>query len=298
VYAVILNWNSYQETLALVEQLKLVDYPHLAVIVVDNHSTLDNSAEHLQAAVAEQGFELICNDTNLGYAGGNNTGINAALERGADYVWILNPDIRVENNALEKMLETASSSQEIAATGSRICFRTDMDLIFTDGGMVFPEKGYLVKHLHNKMRLPLKDDQAVYAVDYANGSSMLLNAKALQAIGTFREDFFLYFEEAEWCLRAKKAGWQICTDARAVVYHSPSTKGANYHFYMTRNRIWLARLDKNKQNYRATVALEKDKILTFFKKDIIGSLKFRLKVGWAKLRGLYSGILGKLSDQP
>lgn len=292
---IILNWNSWQETLSLVKELKDITYQNLRILVLDNHSTMDNSAFYLEEAADKIGFELTLNKANLGYAGGNNVGIRFALNYCADYIWILNPDIRVESNALEKMVETMTSSDNIAATGSRICYRKDQNLIYTDGGNLSPEEGYQVTHLHHKMRLPILEDKEIYEVDYANGSSILLNSEAVKVVGNFREDFFLYFEEAEWCLRAKTQGWQILTDTRAKVYHSPSVKGPNYHFYMTRNKIWLSKLDKNRKNYRSTLYLEAGKTLIYLKKNILGTLLFRIHVLWARIRGLIMGITGKVN---
>jgi GT2 family glycosyltransferase len=296
VYAIILNWNSFEETIALSKQLIEADYQNLRILVVDNHSTRDNSAIYLQEAASSLGFKLICNNSNLGYAGGNNIGINKALDDQSDFIWILNPDIRVESDTLKKMIETAMSSDKIAGIGSRICFRTDKNLIYSDGGILTPEEGYKVTHLHNKMRLPIKGELELQKVDYINGSSILLNAKAVHSIGKFREDFFLYFEEAEWCLRAKNAGWIMVTDTRAIVYHSPSSKGPAYHYYMTRNRIWLSKIDGNKRNYRATVAYEKDKIFTYVKDNILGTLIFRIRVCWAKINGLIRGVFSNVKQ--
>ncbi|MEK6477773.1 glycosyltransferase family 2 protein [Catalinimonas sp. 4WD22] len=287
VYAVILNWNSYKETLELVEQLKSITYTNLRILVVDNHSTKDGSAEHLNNT-APDSFELICNHDNLGYAGGNNVGINASIDRGANFVWILNPDIRINENMLNFMVSTITSSDNIAAVGSRICFRNDPQLIYTDGGIVYPERGYQVMHLHNQQRLPLREEQEIYEVDYANGSSMLLNVKTVKALGTLREEFFLYFEEAEWCLRAKKHNWRILVNTRAVAYHSPSQKGVNYHYYMSRNRIWLAKLmGKHK---RAALKLELQRTTTYFRRMILGTILHRSKILFAKFRGITHGL--------
>lgn len=291
VYAVVLNWNSYKETLELVEQLKSAAYTNLSILVVDNYSTKDKSAEQLKA-VAPNSFELICNSANFGYAGGNNVGINASIDRGADYVWILNPDIRVNENMLNFMISTITSSDNIAAVGSRICFRNDPQLIYTDGAKVYPELGYQVSHLHNKQRLPLPENQDIYEVDYANGSSILLNTKAVKALGTLREEFFLYFEEAEWCLRAKKHSWQILVDSRAVAYHSASQKGVNYHYYMSRNRIWLAKvMGKHKS---AALKLELHRTNTYLKKMVLGTLLHRSRILFAKLRGIIHGLFGTI----
>jgi GT2 family glycosyltransferase len=79
---------------------------------------------------------LILNGKNLGYAGGNNIGIKKALKDDADFIWLLNPGIRVEKEALPRLLETILSDKSIAAVGPRICSRLNENEIFSDGGVV------------------------------------------------------------------------------------------------------------------------------------------------------------------
>ena len=221
----------------------------------------------------------------------DNIGIKFSITKGADFIWLLNPDIRIEKDALKFMIETILESDNIAAVGSRICFRNDKTLIYTDGGYINPESGYKVKHLHSRERLPLQINQKIFEIDYANGSSMLMSVKALNEIGLLREDFFLYFEETEWSLRAKKKGWKVLSDIRAIAYHSPSHKGPNYHYYMTRNRIWLAKINRDQNYYLKTLNYELKRIYHYLKESILRTLYVRTKVFFAKVFGLIHGVI-------
>jgi GT2 family glycosyltransferase len=130
----------------------------------------------------------------------------------------------------------------IGAIGPRICYQDDPNTIYSDGGFIFPEKGFLVVHKNHNRNLHYTSEKKTSEVDYVNGSAILIRLKTLRDIGKFREDFFLYYEEAEWCLRAKKHGWHIVNNSDAVVYHKSSNKGFRYHYFMARNRIFLAKV--------------------------------------------------------
>lgn len=288
VYAVILNWNSFNETIELINQLEKIQYDNLKILVVDNFSQKDDSRKLLKQYLKST-VELFLNDKNTGYAGGNNIGIKAALERNANFVWILNPDIRVEPDCLQHMIRTALSDSKIAAVGSRICYRMDKEFIFSDGGMVDLQQGLRTYHLHSRKRVHEVEQQEIYDVDYANGSSLLLRKEALEKQGYFKDKFFLYFEETEWCLRAKQDGWRIVNSGYARAYHSPSSKGAVYHYYMTRNRIWLSKIYAEKAYLRATILYEISNLASFTKQAGKFSI-IRIRVICAKCKGLLAGI--------
>jgi hypothetical protein len=239
VSVLILNWNSASDTIQLLDLMREQSYRDFHTIVIDNHST-DNSIERI--APYEGRITLIRNAKNLGYAGGNNIGIDIATHEHADYIWILNPDIRPAPETLSLLIETMEHDTSIAAVGPRICYRDDPETVYSDGCLVHPDKGYLVIHKNTGKKIHELHEPRMSLVDYANGSAILIRTRALEEIGTFREDFFLYYEETEWCLRAKRHGWNIATDHGATVYHQPSRKGCKYHFFMARNRILLAKV--------------------------------------------------------
>ena len=121
VFAIVLNWNGLEDTLRCVESLGRTSYQPLTVLVVDNGSRV-SPRERLTAAGAA--VELIENPRNLGYAGGNNVGIRIALERGADFVWILNNDALVEPETLSRLIDTASDIRPRPPWGARCCAPT------------------------------------------------------------------------------------------------------------------------------------------------------------------------------
>jgi len=107
VVIIVLNWNGWRDTIECLESLQRLTYPNYQVIVVDNGST-DDSVGRIRRAYPN--VVLIETDENLGYAGGNNVGINYALKHGTEYVLILNNEVKIEPNVLTVMIEVAKQS--------------------------------------------------------------------------------------------------------------------------------------------------------------------------------------------
>ncbi len=283
VFILILNWNSYDETINLLTILQKQTYTDFKTIVIDNNST-DRSIEKLKP-YTESSILLIQNKKNLGYAGGNNIGIDIAINEQADYVWILNPDIRPEPETLSILIESIDRSSSFAAIGPRICYRDKPDTIYSDGALIIPERGFLVIHKNNNQKIKPVSDNKIKQVDYVNGSAILMRVKTLREIGKFREDFFLYYDETEWCLRAKRRGWQIANNSKATVYHKSSPKGFLYHYFMARNRILLAKVLRE---YRyAALKVEIYHLRKFIKKPFHKNLLYF----FARLKGISCGLV-------
>ena len=103
VFIVVLNWNGLADTLECVRSLDAIEYQNRTVVVVDNGSA---NAEADQLEAARPGLIVLRSRENLGYAGGNNLGIRLALERGADYVWLLNNDTIVNPGCVTELVAT------------------------------------------------------------------------------------------------------------------------------------------------------------------------------------------------
>src|SRR5690606_10998851 len=118
VCIVMLNWRCVEDTLRCLESLRNLRYPAYRVMVVDNGSG-DDSVVRIAEQFPE--VDLVETGANLGFSGGCNVGIRRALEQGADYIWLLNSDTRVDPNALTAMVELAETSPRLGAVGSVIC---------------------------------------------------------------------------------------------------------------------------------------------------------------------------------
>lgn len=259
IFVIILCYNSADETLELYHQVKRF-YVGINVIVVDNNSLIIEK-EKLQKRLTED--MLILNPVNLGYAGGNNIGINKSIELGAKYIWLLNPDIRLNKDTLSILIETMERDKNIAAIGPRICYRDEKDRIYSDGGVIIKEKGFFTTHINYNYKLT---NNKINEVDYVNGSVFLINVTALKEIGLMLKGFFLYFEETEWCLRAKDMKYKLLVNTRARAYHKSSPKGNQYAYFMSRNRILLSKL--RGEYYIKTLKIVGITLVNQLKKDI------------------------------
>jgi GT2 family glycosyltransferase len=243
VVAVVLDWNGLEDTLRCVESLRHTTHRPLTILVVDNGSRV-SPRERLQAAGAA--VELIENPRNLGYAGGNNVGIRVALERDADFVWILNNDALVEPETLSRLLETAIRHPSAAAVGGKV-LRTDRPAtIWVAWGRVT-----WLQSLIALVGEDAPDDgrfDGEHVVPWIPGCSILLRSAALRSIGAFDEEFFAYHEDVEWAARAHAAGWQLWYNGAARTFHAVhgSSGGAGHYggfrkYLSARNSVLYAK---------------------------------------------------------
>ena len=195
----------------------------MTLIVVDNGST-DNSVAHIHAAFP--GVLILENEKNLGFAGGNNTGIRHALAHGADYVWLLNNDTKPDPHALSELVAKALTDTKIGAVAS-ICYYADAP------STVQAWAGARVNLWTGSARLSIKPrrDEWFHAL---NGTSFLLSRAAIESVGLLDESFFLYWEDTEFCLRLRKKGWRIAAAPDSRVLHKVGASTG-------RNRLLLDR---------------------------------------------------------
>jgi GT2 family glycosyltransferase len=240
VTIVILNWNGLDDTRACLESLRSVKYPNLRIIVVDNGSENDEASK-LESEYSGL-IELIRNETNLGFAGGANTGIRAALAAGADYVLLLNNDVTVAPDSIGAMVEAAGRYRRPAALSPRAYFHEPRDVIYSTGGMVNLWTG-VARQVGRGERDGGQYEQAARR-DYADGLCMLIPAWALETVGLLDEDYFAYWEETDWCVRARKKGLRCYYVPAAKVWHKAersrrASDAFNYHY--RRNALMFVR---------------------------------------------------------
>lgn len=290
IYIVILNYNSATETVSLFQELKKQSFTDFTVIVVDNDSKTEDRAI-LKKFIPKSNLHLLVK--NKGYAAGNKIGVLKALADEVPYVLFLNPDIRLEDTCIEILVSTIKQNDNLAAVGPRICYRNKPHIVYSDGGLIDKEKGMYTHHLHyNQFTENLNISSNLHFVDYVNGSVFLVRTSVFKEIGYMREDFFLYFEETEWCIRASDNGYGLATNVEAIAYHLTSTKGTIYHYYMTRNRLLLAKLYP--QYYQHTKAIVWKPLFKKLKKCLktfsMPNHQFR-----AQLKGYFVGRLKHVS---
>lgn len=300
VFIILLNWNGWKDTIECLKSLKRIDYPNYQIVLVDNGST-DESVFQLKNFCSEHNEDLIFleNQNNLGFAEGNNVGIKHALENQADYVLLLNNDTTVELDFLTQLIKAAESDRKIGMLGPKINFYNHKDRIWFLGGKInrLLNKG---THLYYDQVDSVENlPNELFEVDYFTGCALLIKKEVIEKIGLMWDGYFLYYEDTDWNLKAKKNGWKVIVAPKAKIYHkvSRSTKpgSSSYVYYHTRNGLYLAKRNGSFL-IRFCVYLNSVWILI---KQIIKFIFIPKKRIWAKavMKGMgdfYLGRTGKL----
>jgi len=242
VVIILLNWNGWRDTVACVESCRRLTYPNFRLVIVDNGSS-DGSGAILRERCPDA--ELIQAGDNLGFAGGNNIGIRRALEQGAEYVWLLNNDTVVDAEALSALVRVAEDDEATGMVGSKIFYHDNTRLIWYAGAALDPKMPHRLHH-HGLNREDRGQYDEVCPAGFITGCSLLARREMVEAVGLMDEEFFLYFEDADWSARAAARGWKLMFCPQSVVYHkvSMSVGGSGSpvaFYYSARNLLHFVR---------------------------------------------------------
>jgi hypothetical protein len=280
------------------ESVFRLQYPNFHAIVIDNDSG-NNSLERLMewadskqlppGSSSYQYFNsrdleknidpdsfsrlvFIQNEKNSGFAGGNNVALT--LLAGLDsYIWLLNPDMEVQEDTLDRLVDFAEKHPRNTIIGSVIKFHGQQDKIHFYGG-------YSI-HFYSATVLPVTSLHRLSRLDYVSGGSLFTHAESYRNIGLLPEEYFLYWEETDWCYRARQAGYQLAVCPTAVCYDKVGTtigRGFQAEYYYTRNGLLF-------------VSRYKSRNLPFvFFFSLFRLVKRALSGRWDRARGIREGI--------
>ena len=230
VSIITLNWNGLEDTRECLESLKKVTYANHEVIVVDNCSDGDD------AEVLKRQFDgyihLICNDKNYGCAEGFNTGIRHVMEDcNSDYILLMNNDVVVDPGFLDHLVEMAESDEQIGVVEPKVYYydyHGRKDVIWSAGGSVrwWAPK---IPHQLGQNDSDVSKYQTTTTVDWVSGAVFLLKRRLAEEIGLLDPWYFLGHEDVDYCLRAKKQGYQIVYVPSATVWHKVGVSARKAH---------------------------------------------------------------------
>ena len=229
VACILVNWNNWQDTAACLASLRQQTYANLTVIVVDNGST-DNSLTQLQAAHPPQGaipITYIDNGSNAGFSRACNVGAAHAIASGpVDFLWFLNNDTIAPPDTLTKLIRTAAASPQAGIIGSVLYyFHAPQTVQAWGGGTVNRWSAY---NTHFTAPATLGPNS------YITFASALVRREVFQQLGGLFEGAFMYFEDTDFSLRARAAGWQLAVAADTAILHKEGGSSGSHNLRLDR----------------------------------------------------------------
>lgn len=311
VYIIILNYKKWQDVRECLESVFRMNYDHFKVIVLDNDSgnrSLEHLLDwakgiasysdpclppftrsvlqkpisyiHLQHGLMDETIDpdsfpqlvFVQNEKNEGFGSGNNRALRF-LAKKEGYVWLLNPDMVVAENSLAELIAFAERqpAESVIGVVTR-SYAPPHHVLFYGGGKI---------NFHSATIDMIRAIDDIPQLDYISGGSMLIKTGHLSDIGFFPENYFLYWEETDWCYRAKQKGYRMCVCLTAVCYDKISTtigKSFMADYYYTRNGLLFISKYKNRFIHRALFSAG----IRMFKRLAMGK--------WERARGVYKGI--------
>lgn len=298
VYIVILNYKKWQDAAECLESVFNLQYENFTVFVIDNDSQ-NNSLTYLKQWAEERKPEhaiaytyfnssqlrevrdpsllpqlvFIQHNRNDGFAKGNNVVLQCLVDQNA-YTWLLNPDMVVDKNALTELVNFAHRQPFNSIIGSVL-------KSYSQPGKIYLYGGGKVNFNFATVYLVNRPDK-IQKLEYISGGALFVHASHFKKLGLLPEEYFLYWEETDWCYRAKQAGYLMHVCLTAICYDKISStigKGFLANYYYTRNGlIFLHKFKK-----------EKLPGATFF--TCVRILKRVLTGRWDRARGAYKGML-------
>ena len=282
VSLITINYNQLAVTLDFLASTQSLSYPNYEIIVVDNHSIENPKQEICRGNF--RNTRVIGSDKNLGFAGGNNLGINHA---NGEYIFLVNNDTELTSNIIENLLDIFDKYPDAGIVSPKFHYFFHPGIIEYAGyERVHPLTG------RNKMVGCREKERGQYnrisTTHYAHGGGMMVSKKVIDEVGLMPEFYFLYYEEFDWCNSIKNQGYKVYYQPNALLYHKESmTTGKSSKlktYYLTRNRLLF--MKRNLKKFQYYIFLTYFTLITLPK----NSLKYLITAEWAHLRVFYKAI--------
>lgn len=283
VSIVTVNYKQAAVTCELLDSIATNSYKNVEVIVVDNESQQDCTTlfqKHYPSV------KVLISNKNLGFAGGNNLGIKIAL---GNFVFLVNNDTVFTDGLVEALVSRFSQNPKIGVVSPKICYFQTPQYIqyagFTEVSTVTGRNETIGKDQKDEGQF-----NEARPTPYAHGASMMLKKEVIERVGLMPEDYFLYYEELDWCAHIQRAGYEIWFEPKGLIYHKESASVGKLSplkmYYMTRNRILFMR--------RNTPSIALYGFLTYFFLVTLPfkSVSFLMKGELTLLKTFWRGALG------
>mgnify|MGYP001608100903 FL=1 len=280
---VLTHGGAEQITADCIESLLKQDYGALTVLLVDNAS-FDGSGARLRDRFPD--IEYLNTGGNLGYAGGNNRGMRLALDRGAEFLLVLNNDTIVDATCVSWLVRSAQRQPtKLGAIAPKILYFDDPARIWYAGGDYV---GFKILGMHRRegeLDDP-KEAEGLEPITFATGCCFLMPAAAARAVGFFAEDFFIYAEDVDLSLRMNRAGYSMYYQPAARLYHREPPGPVHATPFQIRLR------DRNRRRIaRRLGAVDRVKFAVwFFPTRMVRLAQYTMKRDWGRVRALVAGM--------
>lgn len=278
------NYNGLSVTIDMIESLKKISYPALEIIIVDNNSKED--PDEIMSLYPD--VILVKNTVNLGFAGGNNRGIE--ISKG-EFILLLNNDTLVSEGFLEPLVNRALANNKIGLISPKLVYYEDPTIIqfagYTDINPI-TGRGHGIGYNEKDVG---QYDKAV-KTSRGHGAAMFLPRSVINQIGIMPEIYFLYYEEMDYCEKIKKGGYEIWYEPASKVIHKESMAvGKNSTlktYYMSRNRLLYLRRNVSYPLFIVTL------IYYLFIASSKNLLVFMVGGEWLHFKAYWRGLLWHL----
>lgn len=282
VAIIIVNWKQYELTKSCLSTLKSSKFNDFQIILIDNESNqkelndLKNQFDQVKTFTSEK---------NLGFTGANNIGINYAIKNQFEYVMLLNNDTEIDKNFINPLLEAFQKYNKLGAVQPVIMNFYQNKKVWNAGGNLNKFFGYTSvikkpKYINRK-------------IDWITGCCILIKTDVIKKVGLLDENFFAYYEDVDWSIRIKKAGYDLAVVKSSLIYHHGSKASKNessegilspfVHYLNIRNHIFLLRKNKDIFNSFGILVFQFFKILSY-------TLYFTIRLRINKLKMVYNGF--------
>ncbi len=244
VLIIIVTYNKKGYVTRLLKSLREIRFKNYDILVVDNASK-DGTYDHLRKTFSK--VMCIHNRENLGGSGGFNTGLRFAYKQEKyKYLWLLDDDVVVSEDSLKNLVDVLEKSDDIAVAGSQMCQLDNPEVTNEVGAYVDLERGCLILNRH--LTRKINNSSGIFDVDYVAAASMLVDAAVAKRAGLM-EEFFIHFDDVDWCLRIKKMGYRVVAVADSVIWHlSAAEKPITWQqYYDVRNMLFLLKKHASKR---------------------------------------------------
>jgi GT2 family glycosyltransferase len=288
VYAIILSFNRKDDTIECIESLKKLQYPNYEIVVVENGSN-DDSAIAIRDRFPE--VSLIEIEKNIGYACGFNTGLEYAYKNGASFFLILNNDTIIDSEALKELVKVAESDKQIGFVSGKVYYYDDPLKLQTVGKQTDP---LLLVGKHVGLgEYDIGQYDQIEEYDFVDDVFLLVRREVYERVGGYDENFFIQWEEADWCARVRRAGFKIFYTPKAKIWHKGNLTMAQgmspiILFYLTRNQFPFIWRNANKAQFLKSL------LFLFTKKYPLTSARLLKQGEFKHLTAYVKGILSGL----